>query len=198
MNSPASNVPSHGIRAYGQAYAIDIVHEPANVSRPPFGGPPMRPPQEYPAFGQPVFAMIDGAVVRSSDWRRDHRARSNGWSILYLMAEGMIREIGGPGFIVGNHVTIRGDNGTYATVAHLQQGSATVKTRDRVTAGMWIGSCGNSGNSTEPHVHAQLMDRVSPWTAQGIPMAFTGIILGDDSERVDALPTNGQHMTTDG
>lgn len=195
LNSPASKIPSHGVRAYGQTYAIDIVAEPVDAQRPEFGGEMMRSPREYPAFGQPVLAMLDGEVVRASGWRRDHRARSNVWGVLYLMIEGMIREIGGPGFIVGNHVTIRGDDGSCATVAHLQQGSLTVQVGDRVTAGTRIGRCGNSGNTSEPHVHAQLMDRASFWTAQGIPMAFAGIALGDDAERVDALPSNGQHMT---
>lgn len=195
VNSPASQVPSHGVRAYGQAYAIDVVADPVKASRPEFGGGMMRPVDEYPAFGMPVFAMLDGEVVRASGWRRDHRARSNTWGIFYMMVEGMIREIGGPGFVVGNHVTIRSDEGIYATVAHLRQGSSTVKAGDRVSAGSIIGECGNSGNTSEPHVHAQLMDRVSFWTAQGLPMAFAGITLGDEDESADALPANDQHMT---
>ena len=100
MNSPASKVPSHGVRAYGQAYAIDIVADPVAEPRPEFGGAMMRLPSAYPAFGEPVFAMVDGEVVRASGWRRDHRARSNGWGIVYMMIEGMIRrmkeEIGRP------------------------------------------------------------------------------------------------------
>lgn len=198
MNSPASKVPSHGVRAYGQAYAIDIVADPVAEPRPEFGGAMMRLPSAYPAFGEPVFAMVDGEVVRASGWRRDHRARSNGWGIVYMMIEGMIREIGGPGFVIGNHVTIRSGDGAYATVAHLQQGSLTVKVGDRVTAGTVIGGCGNSGNTSEPHVHAQLMDRASLWTAQGLPMSFSGITLDNHPEAVDALPANEQHMTATG
>lgn len=194
LNSPASAVPSHGVRAYGQAYAIDLVHEPIDSLRPRFGGPMTRSAHEYPAFGQPVHAMIDGTVVRVSDWRRDHRSRSNGWGLLYMMFEGMLREIGGPGFVVGNHVIIRGADGIYAAVAHLKRGSVAVKPGDRVTAGDIIGSCGNSGNSSEPHVHAQLMDRSSFWIAQGVPMAFSNITL-EENLTVDALPSNGQHMT---
>lgn len=195
MNSPASKSPSHGIRAYGQAYAIDLVHEPEDAARPAFGdGPAMRAPEEYPAFGQPVVAMIDGVVVKASDWRRDHRARSAMLALVYLMVEGSVREFGGPGFIIGNHVTIRGDDGVFATVAHLQRGSATVRVGDTVTAGDQIGRCGNSGNSSEPHVHAQLMDRASPWTGQGIPLAFAGIRIDDAHQAVDAVPANDQHM----
>lgn len=198
VNSPTSGVPSHGVRAYGQAYAIDVVADPAETPRPAFGGSMMRAATEYPAFGMPVFAMVDGEVVRASGWRRDHRARSNAWGIVFMMVEGMFREIGGPGFVIGNHITIRSDDGIYAPVAHLRQGSLTVKVGDRVSAGSVIGECGNSGNTSEPHVHAQLMDRVSFWTAQGVPMSFAGIMLGDEIERADALPANEQHMTAVG
>lgn len=111
VNSPASRVPSHGVRVYGQSHAIDLVFEPTPGSRPDFGGEPMRPAHRYPAFGRPVFAMIDGTVVAASGWRRDHRARSNWFGIAYFFLEGPIREVGGPGFVVGNHVTIRGDDG---------------------------------------------------------------------------------------
>jgi hypothetical protein len=40
VNSPADKVPSHGLHAYGQTYAIDLVHEPAEGSRPQFGAGP--------------------------------------------------------------------------------------------------------------------------------------------------------------
>ncbi|MGO3147894.1 MAG: M23 family metallopeptidase [Leucobacter sp.] len=197
MNSPASAVPSHGVRAYGQAHAIDLVHAPTDEARPELGGELFRANSEYPAFGEPVYAMVDGTVVRSSDWRRDHRARSNSVGIAYMMLEGMIREVGGPGWIVGNHIVIRTDDGAYAAVAHLQQGSTSVRVGERVHSGDVIGNCGNSGNSSEPHVHAQLMDRASLWTAQGIPMAFAGVMIddGDDGDDpVDALPSNGQYL----
>lgn len=201
MNSPASKTPSHGVRMYGQAFAIDLVAEPLDRARPAFGdGPIMRPASEYPAFREPIFAMIPGTVVRATDWRRDHRARSHWPALAYLIVEGAVRELGGPGFILGNHVTIRGTNGAYATVAHLQQGSLRVRVGETVVAGQRLGSCGNSGNSTEPHVHAQLMDRASPWTGQGIPMEFAQIALEpEDSVPTgplgSGLPANGQHMT---
>lgn len=76
VNSPTSKVPSHGVRAYGQAYAIDVVADPVDIPRPEFGRGMMRAVNDYPAFGMPVFAMLDGEVVRASGWRRDHRARS--------------------------------------------------------------------------------------------------------------------------
>ncbi|MGO1582574.1 MAG: M23 family metallopeptidase [Actinomycetaceae bacterium] len=195
LNSPATKVPSHGTRAYGQAYAIDLVAEPEDAKRPQFGtGEAFRRNGEYPAFGEPVRAMVGGVVVAVSDWRRDHRARSNGWALGYMMIEGMVRELGGPGWIVGNHVIVRAEDGTFALVAHLQRRSAAVARGDVVQAGDVIGRCGNSGNSSEPHVHAQLMDRRSLLTAAGVPMAFAGLTIDDGPEPVDGLPADEQHM----
>lgn len=195
LNSPATKVPSHGVRMYGQAHAIDLVHEPEEGARPVFGGDePFRQSSEYPAFGQPVLAMTDGVVVAVSDWRRDHRARSTTAGFLYMMAEGVVREAAGPGFIIGNHVVVRGDDGVFALVAHLQRASAAVRVGDRVRAGQAVARCGNSGNSSEPHVHAQLMDRRSPLIAQGVPMAFASVELEGSEERRDAMPENDQIM----
>lgn len=151
----------------------------------------MRPPADYPAFGAPVFAMIDGTVVRRVDGMRDHRSRSSLLAFVYMMVEGMLRELGGARFILGNHVVIRGEGGVCAVVAHLQRGSVAVKVGDRVRAGDVIARCGNSGNTSEPHVHAQLMDRSSAWTGQGVPMAFAV----DGSAE---LPADGEHLVVAG
>lgn len=194
LNSPASKVPSHGIRAYGQTYAIDLVSEPTDQSRPVFGtGVAMRAATHYPAFGEPVYAMVSGTVVRATDWRRDHRARSNVVGACYLMLEGAIRELGGPGFILGNHVIIRTNDGLYALVAHVQHGSVTVEQGESVRAGQQLARCGNSGNSSEPHVHAQLMDRKSSLRAIGIPLVFESVML-DEGTASNGLPKTGQYM----
>ena len=44
---------------------------------------------------------------------------------------------------------------------------------DLVRSGQQLGACGNSGNSTEPHVHLQVMDRADPMAALGVPIAIT-------------------------
>ena len=195
LNSPGSAVPSHGVRAYGQAYAIDLVYDDVHAPRPEFGQRMMRDPNQYPAFGQPVYSMIEGTVVRASDWRRDHLARSNMWGVTYMMVEGALRELGGPGFVIGNHVIIRSEDGVYAVLAHLKQGSVTVAVGERIAAGALVGYCGNSGNSSEPHVHAQLMDCVSFWTGQGLPMHFSNVVVdGPASGSSATLPENGKHL----
>lgn len=45
---------------------------------------------------------------------------------------------------------------------------------DRVARGAVVGACGNSGNSTQPHVHVQVTDTTRWDTARGLPIAFSG------------------------
>jgi hypothetical protein len=174
FNSPASRVPSsHHLHAYGQTYAIDLVHEPAGGRRPGLSWWPLaRRPADFPGFGQPVLAPADATIVRAHDAERDHWSRTSPPALLYLVAEGMARELLGPGRILGNHVVLDLGGGVYAALAHLRRGSVRVRPGDRVAAGQQLAACGNSGNSTEPHLHFQLMDHPSVLLAAGLPLAF--------------------------
>ncbi|MFH8567836.1 M23 family metallopeptidase [Streptomyces sp. NPDC017993] len=177
MNSPADKVPSHGTRTYGQAYAIDIVAEPEPDSRPAFGWWPLaRRNDDFPAFGAPLLAVADATVVVADDRQRDHLSRTSWFALVYFFAvEGLVRSLGGARRVVGNHVTLDLGDGTYALYAHARHGSLTIAPGDRVTAGQTLGQCGNSGNSTEPHVHFQLMDAVDLDAAAGVPFTWRGI-----------------------
>ncbi len=191
LNSPANRVPSHGLHAYGQTYALDLVHEPLDRPRPRFGsGFGFRPPSEFPAFGQAVLAPADGVVVRVRDRARDHRSRNSWAGVAYLLVEGTVREVLGSGRILGNHLVLDLGDGVYAALAHLRQNSARVKPGDSVRAGQHIADCGNSGNSAEPHLHLQLMDH--PWVAvaAGLPVEFDNYEI--EGSRRCGVPGNGQ------
>jgi len=56
----------------------------------------------------------------------------------------------------GNCVIIDHGNSEYSLMAHMQQGSVTVKVGERAVAGQVIGKLGDSGDSFGPHVHYQL------------------------------------------
>ncbi|WP_433378826.1 M23 family metallopeptidase [Actinoplanes sp. CA-142083] len=178
-NSPASRVPSHGVHAYGQTYAIDLVFDRPGVSRP-------RRPADFPGFGQPLFAAAGGRVVRVSQWQRDHWGRTSVPGVLFLLAEGMVRELFGAGRVIGNHIVIDQGDGRYALYAHLRRHLAMVRPGDRVAAGQQLASCGNSGNSSEPHLHFQLMDHPRPTFAAGLPFEFAG-----------GVPANGTFVATE-
>lgn len=180
INSPADRVPSHGMHAYGQTYAIDLLYAPdGDGDLEVVWSPLTRPASDYPGFGRPVVAPVDGEVVRVYDRARDHRSRMSWPAIVYMLTvEAFVRELRGPKAILGNHVTIRVDDRTYALVAHLRRGSATVRVGQRVWQGEQIGSLGNSGNSSEPHVHFQLMDHPNPLVAAGRPLTFESGVPG--------------------
>ncbi|MGW8571225.1 M23 family metallopeptidase [Streptomyces niveus] len=188
LNSPATKVPSHGIHSYGQTYAIDILAAPDPDPRPPFAmlWPLVRGNSHYPAFGAPVLAVADATVVRVLNGRRDHLTRTSLPALAWMMLiESPLRESAGPSWIVGNHVVLDLGDGTYAMYAHLKQGSVTVAAGDRVRAGQRIAACGNTGNSTESHVHFQLMDGPDLDTARGIPFTWRGV----------GVPANGESFT---
>jgi hypothetical protein len=77
----------------------------------------------------------------------------------------------------GNHVVIQLDEtGTYLLIAHMMPGSVTVTPGQHVVEGQVIGKCGNSGNSSEPHIHIH-HQRQNPSEypinfAEGLPLFF--------------------------
>ncbi|MDH3034883.1 M23 family metallopeptidase [Streptomyces sp. TRM75561] len=178
LNSPADHTPSHHTHAYGQTFAIDVVAEPEPGSRPPFRAlwPVARRNADFPAHGAPLHAVADATVVRATDTARDHLSRGSLPALAYLMLlEANVRDLLGAGRILGNHVVLDLGGGAYALYAHLRRGSLTVREGDRVHAGQVLAQVGNSGNSTEPHLHFQLMDGPDPDTARGIRFTWRGI-----------------------
>jgi Peptidase family M23 len=186
FNSPSSRVPSHGVHGWSQTYAVDLVLAPGDGSRPGRTWWPLaRRPEEFPGFGSPVLSPVDGTVVHAFDRVRDHWSRTSPPALLYLVAEG-VRELAGPPGVVGNHVVVERDDGLCVLLAHLRRSSVGVARGDRVRRGDRVGECGNSGNSTEPHLHVQVMDRPSPWVAAGLPFTLDG----------EELPRNGGNLAT--
>ncbi|MDT0270370.1 M23 family metallopeptidase [Streptomyces sp. DSM 44915] len=201
LNSPADRVPSHGTRAYGQSHAIDVVAEVGpgapGPPRPGFGWwPPARRNAAFPGFDAPLRAVADGVVVRATDRQRDHLSRNSWPALPYLLAEGVLRDLFGARRVIGNHLVLDLGGGTYALYAHLRRGSLAVRPGDRVRAGQLVARCGNTGNSSEPHLHFQLMDHPVPDVASGLPFRWAGVgvpaagtwftVPADDAEPADA------------
>ena len=63
--------------------------------------------------------------------------------------------------IAGNRVIIDMGSGYYAMYAHLAPGSVQLHVGDHVRQGQKLGLVGNTGNSSAPHLHFQVMDRPS-------------------------------------
>lgn len=195
LNSPADKVPSHGTHAYGQTYAIDIVGPSGSETpRRVTWGWTTRRPEECPAFGRPAVAVADGTVVTSVDRLRDHRTRESMLPIVAMMLGGMVREIGGVTFLLGNHVVIDHGDGAWGVYAHLRRGTVAVSPGDHVVAGQQIGEVGNSGNTSEPHLHFHLMNDPDPYVGRGLPFSWTNVV--QDEDDLDLGTTWGQR--TDG
>ena len=64
-------------------------------------------------------------------------------------------------------------------LAHLRKGSIAVKGGETVPEGETLGRVGNSGNSSEPHLHmhAYLGGTLDYNAGQGVPMTFGGRFL---------------------
>lgn len=176
VHSPASSVPSHGVRGYGQSHAVDIIHprpEGTEPTYPVFGG--FEKPDSFSSFGEPIRAVADGVVVKVVDGMRDHLSRTSWLAFAYMMVIDGFRDLGGPRAVVGNHVVIEHDDGVHSLYAHVRRGTASVEVGDAVTEGTVLGQVGNSGNTSEPHLHFQLMDRPEPSRAAGLPFRFAGL-----------------------
>ncbi|EZH65762.1 hypothetical protein DH09_13035 [Bacillaceae bacterium JMAK1] len=96
--------------------------------------------RSYYAFGEPVIASAPGRVVEAVTHIPDNEP-------VGAMNENQP---------LGNYVVIEHEHGEYSFTAHLQQFSVLVRVGDSVKASQKIGNCGNSGNSSEAHIHFQV------------------------------------------
>lgn len=98
--------------------------------------------------------------------------------------------------VSGNRVTLDLGGGRFAHYAHLQPGTMRVHEGDRVRRGQVLGLVGNSGNTTEPHLHFQISDCPSILTGDGLPYALDMFV--HDGKRVrDELPRDGWVISFD-
>ena len=131
---------------------------------------------DYYAYGRPVLAPAAGVVRIVSDGAPDRHIGS-----LFV---GM-----NP---CGNMVVMEVAPEEFLFVCHLQAGTMVVQPGDELEAGTVIGRVGNSGKSTEPHVHVHLQTTMRGDLAEGIPMYFHDYLL--DGQVVDrGIPTGGRH-----
>lgn len=182
QNSPANRVPSHGTHLFASAYAIDFVPVAENGRTARFTWGSLwfpEPPELFPGFGRIVLAPVDGVVVGAYDAERDHPAYRGFPSLRYAGSQRR-RASSGWSALAGNHVLIESD-GIVVALCHLQHSSLRVSVGSKVRSGDVVGLCGNSGNSTEPHLHLQAGDSADPGRARAIGVTFRG-----------SLPRNGQ------
>lgn len=175
-NSPVRRVPSHGTHALGSTYAIDFIAVDGHGRSAPATWRTLfstEPPEAFVGFGRPILAPVAGTVVVAHDGEEDHEARRSQLTLLpYALGQaGRLRE--GMSAIAGNHVVLElGPRGPFVALVHLRRGTVRVAVGDAVAVGDPLGECGNSGNSTQPHVHVQASDSLDWSSARGLPIVF--------------------------
>lgn len=175
--TPAKKVPSHGTNLFGTSYAIDFMavdHKnrtsPSKSWRRFLG---VESPESFYSFGKSVLSPIDGKVVNIHNGEEDHVARRNLFTLLPYALGQAARIRMGYQAIAGNYVVIKSkETDIFVVVVHLQKNSILVNEGQVVSEGQHIANCGNSGNSTEPHIHIQAMDSIHFSSAKGVPLYF--------------------------
>jgi hypothetical protein len=110
--------------------------------------------EDHYSYGQEVLAVAAGSVVKVVDGLPDNRPGSRDSSNS------------------GNAIVLRHGDDEYSVYLHLRPYRARVKVGDRVVAGQVIGECGNSGNSSDAHIHLHLTNSPVVQDATGFPPYF--------------------------
>ena len=112
----------------------------------------------YEYYGANVYCAGDGTVVEVV---RDLKDQIPGAPVPVP-----------PDEAAGNHVIVAMKQKHYAMYAHLAPNSIQVQVGDAVVAGQVLGKLGNTGSSSAPHLHFQVMDEPSPLAGRGLPFVF--------------------------
>ena len=166
-------IDNYHAEARDQRFAVDLVMVRDGRSHSGDG----KRNGDYYCFGQPILAPAAGIVTATANDLPDQQ----------------------PGDMnrrrpLGNHVIIDHGNNEYSFLAHLQRGSVSVQPGARVEQGQVIGRCGNSGNTSEPHVHYHLQNTPKFGRGEGLPAQFGNYVAdGSPVERGELL--RGQRIT---
>ena len=134
--------------------------------------------EDFAAFGRPILAPGAGKVALIRDGIPDNTPGRPNLN---------------PRERVGNYVVIDHGSGEYSLLAHLKDGSVKVRAGEWVKAGQAVGACGNSGNSTGPHLHYGLHRAADPYKGMSVPAQFVHYIA--DGKLVErGEPLRGQKV----
>lgn len=133
--------------------------------------------EDYYAFGKPMYAVCDAVVLEAADGNPDNKPGDRG-----------------SGNKLGNYVLLKTANNEYIYYAHFRNGSVKVKKGDAVKKGQQLGECGNSGNSSEVHLHIHMQDSPDIDLGVGVQMHFEEVKVGEEI-RKDYSPVRLDRIT---
>jgi len=153
------NAGLHHGGSISQKYAYDFII--ANDEGKSFEGDG-RAVQNYFCYDKAVVAPADGTIVVAKKKAKDS------------FVDGLTAYCDSFD-LRGNYIVIKHHDNEYSLTAHLAPNSITVNVGDQVKQGDVIAKCGNTGNSSEPHIHFQLQTGKSFFLSAGLPIAFSNI-----------------------
>lgn len=156
-------IPIGGSPAIAQRFAIDYVK--VGDDGRTFTGDRLKN-ESYHAEGQDALAVADGIVVALKDGIPENVPGITSRAVPITLET-----------VGGNHVILDIGDGRYAFYAHIKPGTLRVRQGERVRRGQVVGLVGNSGNSTEPHLHFHISDANSPLGSEGIPYTHDAVEL---------------------
>ncbi|AFU68105.1 zinc-dependent peptidase, M23 peptidase family [Psychroflexus torquis ATCC 700755] len=119
--------------------------------------------EDYYAFGKDLIAPASGEVVLVVDGVKDNKPG-----------------VTNPNYVPGNTVIIKTSNNEYLFFAHFKQHSIKVKQGQKIQQGDLLGLCGNSGNTTEPHLHFHIQNVEDMNIATGAKAYFEEILVNGE------------------
>jgi murein DD-endopeptidase MepM/ murein hydrolase activator NlpD len=137
-------------------------------------------PESYYAYGQEVLAAADGTVSEVRDGIDDTPIAQFAVDPATMMKrlreyQTKLRQQYGPRGADGNRIVIDHGNGEFSVMVHLKKNSIRVKRGDRVRQGQVIAQVGQSGLSTNPHLHFEVVSDPDPFKQRGLPVLFYGL-----------------------
>ncbi len=132
--------------------------------------------EDYYAFGQDIIAPCNGEVVFAVDGIKDN-------------VPGMKNTF----YIPGNAILLKTTNKEYILLAHFKQGTVKVRQGDKIKQGQLLGLCGNSGNSSEPHLHFHLQNTEDFIIATGVKCYFNKLLVNGVLQ-TDYSPVKGDKI----
>jgi murein DD-endopeptidase MepM/ murein hydrolase activator NlpD len=147
-----------GVLYFAQRFAIDYVKVTPD-GHTHTGD--LKKNSNYLCYGAEILAVADGKIVALKDSVPENTPDPVARAVQITM------DTAG-----GNFVALDLGYHRYALYGHLIPGSLKVKAGDSVKRGQVLASLGNSGNSTEPHLHFQIADQPSFLGANGLPYLY--------------------------
>lgn len=176
-SSPHRNaaIPYRGQTHVAQRFAIDWVQiDERGETRRPDSDP--KKCESYYCFGKEAIAVADGTVVALRD------GRPNNTPVGEIAKEANLVD-----GLAGNFAVIDLGDNKFAVYCHLQPGTFRVKKGENVKRGQPIALIGNSGNSSEPHLHFHVADHPVIFDGEGVPYqidSFEVQMAGKDATKI--------------